>query len=61
MLQYSSAVVFNLSLLSPISAVLAAVILFSVKLNYLYFIAFVTIISGVIWYNIANHLYKVSN
>lgn len=62
MLQYSSAVVFNLSLLSAdFWAVLAAVFLFSVKLNYLYFIAFVTIISGVVWYNIANHLYKVNN
>eukprot|EP01084_Bolivina_argentea_P196697 337180_1 len=52
MMQYSSAVVFNLSLLSAdFWAVLAAVFLFSVTLNYLYFVAFVTIIGGVIWYN----------
>ena len=62
LLQYSSAVVFNLSLLSAdFWAVLAAVFLFSVTLNYLYFIAFVAIISGVVWYNIANYVYNVDN
>ena len=62
MLKYSSAVVMNLSLLSAdFWAVLAAVFLFSVTLNYLYFIAFVTIIGGVAWYNVANHMYKMNN
>ena len=62
MLQYSSAVVYNLSLLSAdFWAVLAAVVLFSVHLTYLYFVAFVAILIGVAWYNIANHKYRATD
>ena len=62
MLQYSSAVVYNLSLLSAdFWSVSAAVMLFAAHLTYLYFVAFAAIIIGVAWYNIANHMYKATD
>jgi len=46
---------FNMSLLtSDAYAILFGVFLFGKKLNYLYFIAFVVIIGGILMYNIKN-------
>eukprot|EP01138_Halocafeteria_seosinensis_P014144 gb/GECG01014442.1/.p1 GENE.gb/GECG01014442.1/~~gb/GECG01014442.1/.p1 ORF type:complete len:393 (+),score=26.49 gb/GECG01014442.1/:1-1179(+) len=48
----SDSALFNLSLLtSDLYAVLVGLVLFEVKLNYLYFIAFVVIVAGIVLYN----------
>ena len=62
LLQYSTAVVMNLSLLTAdIWSLLAGIILFKVKLNWLYFVAFCCIIWGVLWYNSLMYIHNYHN
>ncbi len=56
LLQYSTAVVMNLSLLtSDFWSILAGIMLFNVKLNYFYFIAMFCVITGVTSYNLISY------
>ena len=58
MLQYSSAVFMNLSLLtSDVWSVLAGKLLFKIQLHWLYFISFFLTITGAICYQLTNHRY----
>ena len=56
MLQHSSSVVFNLSILTTdVYVVIAARFLFAVRFDLMYMVAFVVILFGVVLFNVVNH------